>query len=710
MKTLIIAEKPSLAKNICAAIAPAPKWVAGKSKNSGHWENDDYIVTYAFGHLLQLNDAEDYNEDYKKWDVDTLPIIPPSFQYKQSGDAGAKAQLRLIKSLIDRKDVDRVVNAGDSDREGEIIIRNIFDYAKCKKPAYRLWMPDQTPKTIKAELAAMKLDSNYDNLANEGYARTYIDWLYGINLTRLATKKANTLLRVGRVTSPIVAIICERERAIRNFVPVKYYVAVHEDEDIKLTSKHKRDKKADCDQQCKDYNAAVTKVEDIKKSKKVFPRPKLFALSDLQGAAGKAFKFTPKQTLDVLQKLYEDGYCSYPRTNSRYMAVAEKKKAADIIAAIQGALGTTGIGFRDSKDIFDDSKIESHSAITPTYKIPNLAALPADQQKLYNLILNRFCAAFCVEEYSADRTEMTIGNGLEAFKLTGDVIITKGYTVFEPAGKKDGTLPNLAVGDIIKTKFASVEKETTPPDHFSAETLNAYLKNPYSKDEQKNLSEDEEAAEVISEVELGTEATRAGLIDGAIKSGYITLSKNKYGITDQGEYYVDSLARLGIDMTKERTLNLSKSLKAVFKGQRTVESVVRDAESDLRDICVFGSQQTDAEKPTVQKGDNGTMDKKVLCKCPVCGKNIVESPKAWGCEDRDCGCVIFKEDKFFERQQKKMTATMAKSLFNKGYVDVEGLVSARTGKAYNARVKVTFPEGSPRYPKYELDFENFKKK
>lgn len=713
MKALIIAEKPSLAKNIKAAIemkSPAMKWVAGSAKNSGSWENDDFIVTYAFGHLLQLNDAEDYNDDYKKWDVDTLPIIPPAFKYKQSGDAGAKAQLRLLKTLIARKDVDRVVNAGDSDREGEIIIRNILDYAGCKKPVYRLWMPDQTPKTIQAELAAMRLDSVYDNLANEGYARTFIDWLYGINLTRLATKKAGTLLRVGRVTSPIIAVICERERAIRNFVPVKYYIGVHDEDGVKLASKIKHDKRPDADAMCTRYNGLRTTVEDIASAKKVFPRPKLFALSDLQGVAGKTLKFTPKRTLDVLQKLYEDGYCSYPRTNSRYMAEAEKQKASDIIDAICKQMGVTGIAFRNSKEIFDDSKIESHSAITPTYKIPVLSSLPQDQQQLYTLILNRFMAAFCTEDYAVNRTEMIIGNGEEQFKLTGDVIITKGYTVFEPVNKKDGTLPNLQKGDVINPKFKVVEKETTPPDHYNADTLNAYLKNPYSKDEKQSLSdEDEEAAEVISEVELGTEATRAGLIDGAIKSGYITLEKNRYGITAQGEYYVDSLSRLGIDMTKARTLNLSKSLKAVYKGQKSVSAIVDDAATDLSDIVRFGAQQSDSASTNTVKGENG-VEQAVLCKCPVCGKNIVENAKAYSCEDRACGCVIFKEDKFFDRQKKKMTKTIAKSLFTKGYADVDGLVSARTGKAYNARVKVSFPEQAPRYPQYALDFESYKGK
>lgn len=708
MKSLIIAEKPSLAKNICAAIAPTPKWVAGSAKNTGYYENDDYVVAYAFGHLLGLSDAEDYSEDYKAWSVDVLPILPDEFRYKQSGDAGARAQLKLLKTLIGRKDVDKVINAGDSDREGEIIIRNILDYANCKKPIYRLWMPDQTPQTIKAELSAMKLDSVYDNLASEGYARTYIDWLYGINLTRLATKKSGTLLRVGRVTSPIIAVICERERAIRNFVPVKYWVAVHDDDGIKLTSKIKHDTKPACDKLCSDYNVAPTIVEDIKTSKKVFSRPKLFALSDLQGESGKAFKFAPKHTLDILQQLYEAGYCSYPRTNSRYMAEAEKKKAEDIIDAIIKATGATGIAFRNSKEIFDDSKIESHSAITPTYKIPNISTLTADQQKLYTLILNRFKSAFCVEDYTVNRTEMSISNGYETFKLTGDVILTKGYTVFEPSSKKDATLPPLKKGDTIAPKFVVTEKETTPPDHFTADSLNAYLKNPYSKDEKQELAEDEEAVEVISEVELGTEATRAGLIDAAIRSGYITLTKNRYGITEQGEYYVDSLDRLGIDMTKERTLNLSKSLKAVYKGQKTVSEVVSDASSDLIDICKQGTSAS----TVVVKAQSGSSsaERKIICKCPICGKNIVENAKAYSCEDRDCGCVIFKEDKFFARQKKKMTQTIAKSLFTKGYADVEGFTSASKGTQYNARVHIQFGETAPRYPQYTLDFAGYKKK
>lgn len=712
MKTLIIAEKPSLAKNICAAIKPKPVWKPGKSRNCGHYENDEYIVSYAFGHLLRLKDAEDYDEEYKRWNIKDLPIVPSTFSYKTPKDAGSKAQLSLLKTLINRKDVDKVVNAGDSDREGEIIIRNILDYARNKKPVYRLWMPDQTSKTIKAELAKMTPDSNYDNLANEGYARTYIDWLYGINLTRLATKKAGRLLRVGRVTSPIVMAICQRERDIRNFKPEKYYVPTHKKDGLELVSETRCKTKKESDGICEKYNKAKTVVSEAKTERKTLPRPKLFALSDLQGAVGSALKYSPKQTLDIVQSLYEAGYVTYPRTDSRYMAENEKAKAKSIIAAMQkaGITNADKMDFRNDKSIFDSSKVEAHSAITPTHSIPNLPSLTREQRSVYTIIANRFIAAFCKEDYTVDRTTLVIDNGFELFKVTGDILVTKGYTEIEPTNKKDSHLPPLKKGDGIDASFVSAEKETLPPPHYTADGLNTYLKNPFSAQEKKDITtSDEETKEVIGDVELGTEATRAGLIDSAIKSGYITFIKNRYGITDLGERYTDSLVELGIDMTKKRTLELSKSLKQIYKGTQDKELAVTAAIDDLRDICSHSSTVTVACPETkdrteyIPKRKEDTMAENALCKCPKCGKDIVEYKTTFACEDRECGCVIFKDDRFFSAAEKKMTPYLAKELFTKGYADVKGLKSKKTGKLYDARVKADF---SGKYVNYTLEFPN----
>lgn len=705
-KILIIAEKPSLARNIAAAVSPRPSWISdgGKSRG-GHYENDGYIVAYAFGHLLSLFDAEDYDASLRSWRSDCLPIIPPSFRYKVSGDAGARAQYRKLEGLLRRDDVSAVVNAGDSDREGEIIIRNILTQAGNTKPVYRLWMPDQTPRTIAAELSAMKSDSDYDSLAGEGYARTYIDWLYGINLTRMATVKSGRLLRVGRVTSPIVTAICERERAIRAFVPEKYWLATHDAGGLKLVSDIRCGSPEECSALCEKYNAAETKVTKKKTERKTMPRPRLFSLSDLQGKAGKEWKFRPQKTLDVLQKLYEAGYVSYPRTNSQYMATAEKQKAKDIIAAIQKAYPGPfrGVAFRDSKQIFDDSKIESHSGLTPTYSIPDVKSLPEDEQKIYAAVFKRFCSAFCTEDYTVDRTVLTVENGFEKFNLTGDIIVTPGYTRFEPPTKKQTVLPSLEEGDTVTPRFRPDEKETRPPDHYTAETLNNYLKNPYSAGEKKELSDDGEAMEVISEVELGTEATRAGLIDAAIKSGYITLSRNRYGITAEGEYYVDSLAKLGINMAKDRTLGLSKSLKQVWKGIKTVDAVLAEAESDLSAVCAGAmAAAPDAEreppKPrrSKEKAPAGT-ELPELCRCFRCGGKIVEGKRSWFCSNPDCPVCLERDDRYFEKIGHPADAPLAKALLGTGKAALDGLVSSRSGKTYSAVVNVRFVSGAPAY-------------
>ena len=691
-KALIIAEKPSLAKNIAAAIVPTPKWVTvDAKKHTGYYENDSFIVMYSYGHLLEEKDAEEYDPNLKKWSVGDLPIIPAQFERRPKDDSGSKAQLALIKKMVHSSSVNRIVNAGDSDREGEIIVRNILEYCENKKPVYRLWMPDQTIRTIQNELAGMRKDSEYDNLAEEGYARTYIDWLYGINLTRLASVKSSKLLRVGRVTSPIVMAIYEREMEIRNFNIEKYYVPVHDKDGLKLTSEKKCDTAVESNIICDRYNRLPLKVVDKTTERETVTRPKLFALSDLQNAMGKKYKMTPKDTLDVLQSLYEAGYVTYPRTNSNYMAEEEKDKAKDIISAIKTHLGNdyAGIEFRDSKSIFNNKEIEAHSAITPTYKVPSPQQLDGTQWKVYATILNRFAAVFCKEDRIIDRTTIKITNGEEDFAVSGFMTVSKGFALFEPA-KDEESLPNINKGDIIEPAFNTVEKETTPPKHYTVTTLNEYLKHPYSKSEKKDLSDAVEK-EILDDVELGTEATRAGLIDAAIKSTYITLDNNKYGITKLGEYYCETLNTLGIDMQKERTLNLSIQLKAIYRGKSNIKTAMEEAKEDIESIIDTGKSIKEVKQ----------MDREVFCACPKCGGTVYENKMSWSCADRNCGCAIFKNDFFFNRFGKQMTAALAKSLMVRKYADVKGFTSQKTGKKFDARVIADF---SGKYVQYKLEF------
>ena len=572
---LIIAEKPSLARNICAGIGKM-------EKKDGYFIGGDYIVSWAFGHLFSLVDVESYSdtEHIGGWTLDNLPCFPEEFKFelkrdeKKQIDRGVEKQFKVLKYLCNRSDVDTVINAGDADREGEIIVRLCIDNALLgRKSLKRLWLPDQTPETVKAALLDMKDEEAYDNLASEGYARTFIDWLYGVNLTRYATIRTGKLLRVGRVIVPIVRAIYERDMEIRNFKPETYYVIRSSEktngETVELVSK-KRFNKDEIDAAnaaAAEYNAAgavVTSAES--KQDKIHPG-KLYSLSTLQNVLGKKYKMSMTESLKIIQKLYEDGYLTYPRTNSEYLATAEKDKMRAIIANV-AKIGYP-VRFKDSKYIFDDSKIESHSALTPTYKIPKPDALTEKEKQVYSTVLRRFVAVFCSEDCIAEKSEIKIKVGeLEEFSLKGTVILEPGWTKYDDYTQKDKLLPKLSVGDEVNIDFKPAEKQTTPPRHYTIETLNNYLKNPF-KDDKAKAKELEESGEVddaddyraiFEGLELGTEATRTGIIDNAKKSGYIDLKKDVYTILEGGEHLITSLEQLGIGMDKYKTSELGKAL------------------------------------------------------------------------------------------------------------------------------------------------------
>ena len=394
---------------------------------------DEYIITWVFGHLFSLRDVDYYapNPDGSvRWTTENLPCFPEEFVFElkkdpvtKKVDNGVQKQFETIKALIHREDVDMIINAGDADREGEIIVRTCVREANdAGKSFKRLWLPDQTPETIRAALAEMKDETEYENLANEGYARTYIDWLYGVNLTRFATLKNGKLLRVGRVIVPIVKAIYERDMAIKNFKSDIYYAVVSKaetnGEEVELSSKEQFDKNelAKAEALCLKYNQADAVVVSKKKKKDTMKPGKLFSLTKLQNVLGKKYKMSMEKSLNIVQNLYEKGYLTYPRTNSEYLATAEKEKIKTILEAVS-KIGYP-VKFKDGKNIFDDSKIESHSALTPTYKIPKKTDLSEDEFIVYSTVMRRFVAVFCSAECVVEKTEIVIDvGGYEQFTL-----------------------------------------------------------------------------------------------------------------------------------------------------------------------------------------------------------------------------------------------------------------------------------------------------
>lgn len=677
----IIAEKPSLARNIVAGIGEM-------KKKNGYFENSEYIVTWAFGHLFSLCDIEDYSplpSESRKWTLDNLPCFPDKFRFrlkkddKGKEDDGVKKQFETIKALLNRKDVDKIVNAGDSDREGEIIVRLCVNNALSEnKPFYRLWLPDQTPQTVSKALSEMKEEKEYENLANEGFSRTYIDWLYGVNLTRYASIKTGTLLRVGRVIIPIVKAIYDRDLEIENFKPEIYYALVSKaktnGEVIELTSKYKFSaaEKAKAERCCERMNVLEAVVTDKKSKKEILFPGKLYSLTKLQNFLGKKYKMPMEKSLSIVQKLYENGYVSYPRTNSEYLATNEKDKVKQIISGVK-KLGYPVV-FKDKKTIFDDSKIESHSALTPTYKIPDKGALNDDEFTVYSAILRRFVAIFCEEECYIEKSELTISlGGKEDYSIKGSMILTEGWTKYDGGEKKDKMLPKLEKGDKVNVDFHPEEKQTQPPKHYTIETLNNYLKNPFKDDKTSDENDDEDYKAIFKGLELGTEATRTGIIDNAKKSGYISLKKDVYFIENSGKYLIEQLSDMNISMDKYKTSRLGQALKKVYHGEMTIDESVKMAENEIRQVF-----ETDKNAGSGFYGD-------VIGKCPKCGKNVARGRYSYACEDfpdkcdfkinlRILGCPVPKEQ--------------AAKLLTNGKTDKMNFTSLKTGKVFSSSLKL----------------------
>lgn len=690
---LIIAEKPSLARNIAAGI--------GKPiSRNGYIECNEYLITWAFGHLFSLADIEKYNpspDGSNRWTMQNLPCFPKEFVFElkkgngKQADQGIIRQFGIIKQLCNRDDVDTIINAGDADREGEIIVRLCINNAlTSQKDIRRLWLPDQTPQTVAQALTEMKEDSEYDNLANEGFARTYIDWLYGVNLTRYATLKTGTLLRVGRVIVPIVKAIYDRDMSIKDFVPEKYYSisskAKTNDESVELNSKerfsHEELNKAL--ELCQKYNACTTVVTNVKRKKDTLSPGKLYSLSKLQNVLGKKYKMSMKQSLDIIQKLYEEGYLTYPRTNSEYLATSEQGKIKKILENCK-KIGYP-VEFKFSKKIFDDSKIESHSALTPTYKIPDSAKLSPDEMKVYSTVFRRFVAVFCSEECLVEKSEITLKTGeLEEFVIKGTVVLQKGWTKYDDCSQKDKLLPKLSKGDIVNTDFKPVEKETAPPKHYTIETLNNYLKNPFKDDkaaaeDAENPDDTEDYKAIFEGLELGTEATRTGIIDNARNSGYIDLKKDVYSILPGGIFMIESLLRMNINMDKYKTSQLGKALKNVYHGKMLVSDAVKLTEDELSEIF---SQRYDPPETDTDIGFMG----EAVGKCPLCGADIIRTKFGYGCSaysERNCkfGLSAVICGRSISKANVKMLLETGKTSKIQGFI-------SKKGKKFDAVLKLS---------------------
>lgn len=688
MKKVIIAEKPSLAKTICDAIG-------GFNRYDGYFENERYIVTFAFGHLFTLYQIEDYLEVEKiQWSTERLPFIPQKFMFKLKNDDGCKEQFKIIEKLVNRDDVDTIVNCGDADREGEVIVNIIINHAlKSPKKIERLWLPDQTEETIRDGLLSMKSGNSYQRLYEEGLLRTYVDWLYGINLTQLVTVKKGDLFSVGRVLIPIVEVIYKRDMEIKNFVPKKYYqpdiTIVKNGREIKFSIPEKFDNREDAEKLSKYLRENKLIVKDIS-VKEIKKRPKkLFSLDKLQNKLSKDMKLSAQEALSIVQKLYEMGLVSYPRTNTEYLAEEEKDKVRKLIEIHSSS--DCILEFKDSKGIFDSSKIESHSAITPTTKMgDNLSGI---SEKVYEVIKNRFIANFLKEDCIVEETNVTFEIDKHLLNLKGTVIKQEGYLRYEN-DLKNKPIPSFNIDETIDFNIETVEKLTQPQKHINLEELNNYLKNPFRKEE---TSDDEEYKMILSGVEIGTVATRGPIIEKAEKLGYIVEKKGTFYIGDKGCELMKTLDELKIDMFRKKTVELSVKLKEVYKGETKLSNALLFYEDDLKKT-IYDAKNISVKK--IVKEDS----REIMGVCPKCGRNIYESSKSFYCDGfRDnpkCNFSLFKDNKFFEIRGSKINKTIAKNLLKNRKAKVK--FTKKSGGTYTAIVHM---DVSGQWPTFNIEFE-----
>ena len=666
MKKLIIAEKPSLARNIASALNI-------RVNKEGYMENKKYIVSWAFGHLFKLRDVDGYVGEKRKWSEVKLPFFPEKFEFDLKNDLGIKKQYKILKNLINSKEVDEIVNAGDADREGQIIVDIIINTIKTNKKIKRLWLPEQTEETIRKAINNLEDNFKYRNLHNEGLARTYMDWLMGINLTRYISLKANTLFPFGRVLIPVVKYIYDRDLTIKNFIPEKYFTIESETMCNGTLLKLIYNKKYNLLEleKAKSYSYELNRnkgiVKDITEKEIILNPPKLFSLSKLQSKLSKENKISFAKSLEIIQKLYEKGFITYPRTNTEYLAEEEKDKVKELIKLYSDY----ELEFKDNKKIFDSSKIESHSAVMPTLKIPDMNSLNLEEKIIFETIRNRFISNFLKEQTIVNQTEIEIAVRNEIFNLKGKSVKQKGFLKHENQ-KIDNKLPYFEISQEIDIDFKVVDKLTVSPKKVTEENLSNYLKNPFRKEKKQEDEDDtQEYREIMKGVEIGTEATRTGIIENAKKYGYITSEKQNFSITEKGIKLIELLDLLHINLYVEKNVEFSMLQKDIYNNRKNISDIIEKTKSELQNII---NQDVEVEK--FEK------EMEVIGKCPKCNSNIYENSKSYYCSNYKNGCKtsLWKEANYFG-QKIKISKDNAKKLLSGEQVVFK--IKSKSGKEYN---------------------------
>ena len=692
---LVIAEKPSVAMSLAAVLGAT-------ERKDGYLEGSGYLVSWCVGHLLELAQPEAYKEQYAKWRYEDLPILPENWKYEVPKDK--KTQLALLCRLMKDKRVDSVVCATDAGREGELIFRLVYEYAGCNKPMERLWISSMEDAAIREGFDHLRPGSDYDKLYDAAVCRAGADWLIGINATRLFSVLYGVTLNVGRVMSPTLALLVQRESDIESFISKPFYVPEitcggFTASGEKMTERSEAEKiRMDCD-----HNSAF--VRSVEKQVKTIQPPRLYDLTTLQRECNRIYGYTAQQTLDYVQSLYEKKLATYPRTDSQYLTKDMQATAASLILWLRDNMpfGKGCAGEPDIDRVTDDSKVTDHHAIIPTVEIArtDLSELPSGERDVLTLLAVRLlCATTQANRFEAV-TAMLDCQGY-TFTAKGKTILQSGWKEVERIHRmsirqsetehrenEDAALPVLKEGQTFETVSASLrEGKTSPPKHYTEDTLLSAMETAGAED----MPDD------AKRKGLGTPATRAATLEKLVSAGFVQRKKKQLISTEKGRNLIAVLP----DNIKSPILTAEweSMLKQVEHGELSATSFM-DQIADMSRTLVKEHTAPEKRFADLFPSSRETAHEAVGV-CPRCGAPVYEGKKGFFCDNRECSFALWKDNRFFSSKKKSITKSVAAALLKEGRISMSGLYSEKTGKTNDAEVILDDTGG--KYVNFKLEF------
>ena len=680
---LVICEKPAVAQSVSAVLGAI-------SRRDGYLEGNGWYVSWCIGHLAGFVSAESYDPKYAKWCYEDLPILPQNWQLEVG--TGKQKQFSVLKHLMNAPEMTEVVNACDAGREGELIFRNVYALVGCKKPVKRLWISSMEDSAIREGFSNLRPGESYDRLYQAALCRTKADWLVGINATRLFSALYHRTLNIGRVMTPTLALIVQREAEIQSFQPEPFYTVTLELPGFSVSGERMKDKAAaeDLRKACQGASATVTQVQSKEKAEK---SPALYDLTSLQRDANRLLGFTAQQTLDYLQSLYEKKLCTYPRTDSRYLTDDMEGKVAEF-AAIAAKIAGMPLDDVNAKQVCNSKKVSDHHAIVPTMAAgnANVSALPMGEQEILKLICRQVLYAVG-SPYEFAETVVTLDCGGTAFTARGCTVLSMGWKAYLKQEPKDKPLPDLSEGMVLAVEGSLVQEgKTSPPKHFTEDTLLSAMETAGKGDIPENAERQG----------LGTPATRAAILEKLVSAGFMERKKGNKSVHLLPSQDAMSLITILPEQLQSPLLTAEweSRLSEVERGDLSPEDF-------LGGICAMVKELVGSYQVIPGSEYLFSPPREVVGRCPRCGGEIAEMQKGFFCQNKSCKFTIWKNNKWWEAKKKQPTKALVTVLLKDGRAHVSGLYSEKTGKTYDATVVM---QDDGQYVNFRLEFENSKNK